>query len=202
MSRLVAGAALLVVLALGMAACEADPEAGEVPVQAPSVVTQAEAPLLAEPGPEEVLIEEEEELAPSAPVQVARKKPVAKKTKQEPAPPPKGMRRARLGKPSPQSRALESGQIKRIISERIPQVRACYERELKKNSALAGKVLVAWTIREDGSVTSPKAKKNTTGNRALVPCITKAVSKWRFPKSGSPSDVEFPFVFRSKEDWR
>ncbi len=202
MSRSIAVATILVVLALDLAGCESGTEAEEAPLEAPPVVSDVEAPVLAEPGPDEVLIEEEEESLSPAPQQVVRKKPAAQKVQQEPAPPPKGMRRARLGKPSTQSRVLDSGQIKRIISERIPQVRACYERELKKNSGLAGKVLVAWTIREDGSVTSPKARTNTTGNRALVPCITKAVSKWRFPKSGSPSDVEFPFVFRSKEDWR
>ena len=202
MSRSLAGAVVLAVLALESVGCGEEEVVEPVSPEVLAEEEAEEAPVLEEPGPAEVIIEEEEEPPPVVKKAADRKPPKSDVAKREPAPAPKGMRRARLGKTPSQPKGLESRQIKRIISERIPQVRACYERELKKNSGLAGKVLVAWTIREDGSVTSPKARKNTTGNRALVPCITKAVSKWRFPKSSAPSDVEFPFVFRSKEEWR
>ncbi len=120
---------------------------------------------------------------------------------EKPATPSRGLPRSKLPGPKPRPAALSNQQIKSTILKRIPQVRACYERELKKNSSLAGKVLATWTIRPDGSVESTRIKKNTTGSRALLPCISKAVSSWRFPASKSSADVEYPFVFRPTEKW-
>jgi outer membrane biosynthesis protein TonB len=96
-------------------------------------------------------------------------------------------------------RALDSSQIKSVVDTRSPQVKACYERELKKNPALGGKMVVSWTIGADGRVRSPRVVRNSTGSRAMVPCVTKAVADWRFPKAESPSDVEYPFAFRSQD---
>ena len=139
---------------------------------------------------------------PVSAVSIALKTSLPKPRKAAAVPALKGMRRARLTQATKKRPALGNQQIKRIITERVPQVRACYERELKKSPGLGGKVLVAWTIREDGAVASPRVRKNTTGSSKLGPCITKAIAKWHFPKSSSTSDVEFPFVFKAKEDWQ
>ncbi|MBJ94233.1 MAG: hypothetical protein CMP23_07100 [Rickettsiales bacterium] len=172
----------------------------------PLVDPALEPDLVGEADDEAELIIEDSSL-PAAPVaapvrkRTPRKKPVV--AAKEPAPPPKGMRRGRLGGGvQEEPAALDSKQIGRIIKKRSPQVRACYERELKKNSALEGKVLVSWTIAADGSARSARAKSNTTGSRTLASCVTQVVSRWRFPQSNSASDIEYPFVFKSSERWR
>ena len=150
--------------------------------------------------PEQEVLIEEETPAPAKPVRAVPKKAPAAKKKQPAT--LKGMRRASLTLSESKPKALGNARIKSIISERIPQVRACYERELKRNSQLEGKVTAVWTITPGGLVRSVRIKKNTTSSSALGPCIKKAVAKWRFPASSSSSDVEYPFVFRSKEKWR
>ncbi len=94
---------------------------------------------------------------------------------------------------------ISAGQIKSTVQQNQGQVRACYERELKTNSSLRGKVVIGWTIGADGKVRSPKVVSNSTGNREMLPCIRRAIKSWRFPKAQSPQDIEYPFVFKPRD---
>lgn len=96
-------------------------------------------------------------------------------------------------------RTLTAAQVKAVISAKTPQVRACYEKELKKRDGLAGKVVVSWTISASGKVSGVRVVRNTTRNSTMVPCMIRAVSSWTFPKAEAPFDVEYPFVFRPKD---
>ncbi len=96
-------------------------------------------------------------------------------------------------------RTLTASQVKAVVSAKTPQVRACYEKELKKSSGLSGKVVVSWTISASGKVSGARMVRNTTRNSAMVPCMIRAVSSWTFPQAESPFDVEYPFVFRPKD---
>jgi hypothetical protein len=176
---------------------EAEPHSDHLPEPLPAPLPE----VIAEPLDEEILIEEEEAVAPKKVAKKVAKKAVTVEKKKQPAV-LAGMRRANLSPQPVKSQVLGSEKIKSIISARIPQVRACYERELKTDSTLEGKVTAGWTIRPDGSVASVRIKKNTTGNQSLAPCIKKSVARWRFPASRSSSDVEYPFVFKTKEKWQ
>ncbi len=94
---------------------------------------------------------------------------------------------------------ITSDQILSTIQLNQGQVKQCYERELKSNAALRGKVKVSWTVGADGKVRSPRVVQNTTGNRSMQSCITAAIRGWRFPKAESPTDVEYPFKFKPKD---
>jgi len=209
MRRLFLAQSLLSMLLVASSGCSVFEVSSEPPVPGEPVVLVPVAPPVVAPLLEpvavavavEVVPEDEPEPAPVAVVRKVKKKaptPVEKK----PLLGPNGMRRASFALPKTKPTVLGSARIKSIISQRLPQVRACYERELKRNSGLKGKVTAAWTIETDGSVRGVRITKNTTGNGALAPCIIKSLSKWRFPASRAPSDVEYPFVFRMKETWR
>jgi len=187
--------------------CSDAPETAAV--EAPKEAPEPPPPEEPEPAEENLPGSVEEEAVeakaePPKPVlrKVKAKPKVAAPAKKAPAKGPNGMRRASFDLPKSQPTSLSSAQIKAIISERLPQVRACYERELKGGSQLQGKVTAAWTINTDGSVGSVRIKKNTTGDRGLAACVRKLLSKWRFPASRTPSDIEYPFVFRTKEVWQ
>ncbi len=96
-------------------------------------------------------------------------------------------------------KTVSATQIKATIRQNSPQVRACYERQLKSTPSLRGKVVVAWTVGADGKVRSPRAVSNTTGNRDMLPCIRRAVKSWQFARAESPQDIEYPFVFKPRE---
>lgn len=93
-------------------------------------------------------------------------------------------------------RTLTGEQVQEGIRPNLPQVRACYEKELKKGGDFGGKVIVAWTIGADGKVRDARVIRNSTGNRAMLPCITRVVSRWGFAKAESPTDIEYPFRFK------
>lgn len=84
-----------------------------------------------------------------------------------------------------------------MIKTRIGAIRACYERELKRNPGLAGKVTIQFTIEERGNVTGVKVSENSTGEDAVGQCVAKAIGGFRFnpgPEGGSVS-FSYPFVF-------
>ncbi len=97
------------------------------------------------------------------------------------------------GPPPESSRDL----IQRIMKRHNGAIRACYENALKLDPTVKGQITIAWTINTKGEVEKPTAKTNTTGNKDLEACITKAVEKIRFPATDSPTQITYPFTFES-----
>lgn len=92
---------------------------------------------------------------------------------------------------------FDSSIVLRTIRNRIGAIRACYERQLKRNPTLAGKVTVEFTILTTGSVSRVAVKENTTGDEAIGRCVSKTVGRFRFnpgPEGGSVT-FAYPFVF-------
>jgi TonB family protein len=84
-----------------------------------------------------------------------------------------------------------------MIKTRIGAIRACYERELKRNPTLAGKVTIQFTIEVPGNVSGVKVAENTTGDTAVGNCVANAIQRFRFnpgPEGGSVT-FSYPFVF-------
>jgi TonB family protein len=92
---------------------------------------------------------------------------------------------------------FDSALVVKMIKTRIGAIRACYERELRKNPTLAGKVTIEFTIEVRGNVSGVKVADNTTGEKAVGDCVANAISNFRFnpgPEGGSVS-FSYPFVF-------
>lgn len=84
-----------------------------------------------------------------------------------------------------------------LIRQRISAIRACYERELRRNPQLNGKVTVEFTIQTTGTVSGVRATENTTGDDAVAACVVSTVQRFRFnpgPEGGSVT-FSYPFVF-------
>ena len=87
--------------------------------------------------------------------------------------------------------------VVRLIQSRRSAIQACYERELRQNPTLQGRVAVAMTIQVSGSVSGVRAAENSTGSDAVANCVVRVVQGFRFnpgPEGGSVS-YTFPFVF-------
>jgi TonB family protein len=92
---------------------------------------------------------------------------------------------------------FDATQVVRLIRQRLSAIRACYERELRRNPQLAGKVTVDFTIQTTGSVSNVRASENTTGDDAVASCVTGVVQRFRWnpgPEGGSVT-FSYPFVF-------
>lgn len=92
---------------------------------------------------------------------------------------------------------FDSSVVVSAIKLRIGAIKICYERELKRNPSLAGKVTVQFSIQPQGNVTDVNVTGNSTGDSAVAECVASAVRRFRFnpgPKGGSVS-YSYPFVF-------
>ena len=90
---------------------------------------------------------------------------------------------------------LDGGAIKKVFKKRMKAIRYCYEKALKRNDSLKGKVKIKFTIGPAGRVTDIKVTKNSTGDGSVGDCIKKKVKSWRFPKpEGGSVTVSYPFL--------
>jgi TonB family protein len=79
-------------------------------------------------------------------------------------------------------------------------IKACYERALKRNPNLSGKVVVRWTITAAGTVNGVDIDQDTLGDSEVTNCIKGLVARWRFPTpQGGSVEVSFPFVFQASQ---
>jgi hypothetical protein len=91
--------------------------------------------------------------------------------------------------------ALSNDRIKRVISGRIGDVGACYDRLLLGFPGLQGRITVRFVIEADGSVKVAAVHADEIGHYGLGCCITKAVRGWRFPKpDGGLVLTTYPFM--------
>ncbi|NIQ12138.1 MAG: AgmX/PglI C-terminal domain-containing protein, partial [Gammaproteobacteria bacterium] len=72
-----------------------------------------------------------------------------------------------------------------------------YNRELRKNPALRGKILMKITIEPDGSVSECKMESTDLASKALVAKIIERVKRFNFgPKEGVPKiTILYPIDF-------
>jgi len=93
--------------------------------------------------------------------------------------------------------SLDKSDIKEVMQKNASRFRYCYERELVKNPALAGRVMVAFTISSTGSVAAATVISSTMGNTAVESCLTGAIRRLKFPApvAGGIVQVKWPFVF-------
>jgi TonB family protein len=75
-------------------------------------------------------------------------------------------------------------------------LRYLYNRELRKNPDLEGKITISITIDPDGNVVEAKVKEATMDAPALEKAILARVRRWTFPPvSPKTITVTYPFVF-------
>ena len=92
---------------------------------------------------------------------------------------------------------LDSGSISRVINRRASRIQQCYERKLKVNPKLAGKVIVNFTIGRAGRVTQAKPVTDSVGS-GVGSCVAQVVKGFRFPRpKGGNVMVNKTFVFDS-----
>ena len=95
---------------------------------------------------------------------------------------------------------LDPAMVAKEVRTRLGAIKACYERALKRNPTLSGKVVIHWTITQAGTVSGVDVESDTLGDAEVASCIKALVARWRFPApSGGSVDVSFPFVFQSSQ---
>ena len=87
-------------------------------------------------------------------------------------------------------------QLSRSIRSHMAEVRACYERALKRRPDIGGRLVLRFTLTPAGTVSSVAVDEDTLGDPEVTACVRNAVALWRFAAPPRKVEVTFPFVFQ------
>tara|TARA_R110000824_G_scaffold399451_2_gene604925 strand:+ start:40 stop:1389 length:1350 start_codon:yes stop_codon:yes gene_type:complete len=85
--------------------------------------------------------------------------------------------------------------ISKVVKSKFGQLKYCYEKALKSNPSLSGRLEIEFNIRNK-NVTSIVALANSTGDKEFTDCVVKKIRRWKFP-TGVEGQVIYPFIFTS-----
>jgi TonB family protein len=95
--------------------------------------------------------------------------------------------------------SLDPAKISSVVRRRLAAIKGCYERSLRRNPDLQGKISVRFTIGPTGAVVEISVESNTMGDEEVARCIVSVMRGWRFPKpEGGSVTVAYPFIFTAK----
>lgn len=98
--------------------------------------------------------------------------------------------------PEVESSDVDREKLAAYVRSRKGAIQQCYEKELKRNPSLKGKVVVRFNITPQGRTSDIDIEENTLGNEAVGSCIKTTIRGWVFPfKPDSEVPVAYPFVF-------
>ena len=94
--------------------------------------------------------------------------------------------------------SIDKEVLRRVVASHLDEVRACYDRGLAANPALAGRVMMIFTIDGGGAVSTSVVASSTVDDAAVGDCIVEATRSWRFPPpcGGGNVVVGYPFVLK------
>ena len=98
--------------------------------------------------------------------------------------------------PDVESSDVDREALARYVRQRLKAMQGCYERELKRNPSLKGKIVVRFSILPSGRSGDIDFEQNTLGDEAVTSCIRSVIRGWIFPfKPSDAVSVAYPFVF-------
>jgi hypothetical protein len=105
---------------------------------------------------------------------------------------------------------MSPADVRAGVVQAMPAVKACYEKQLQKDSRLSGRMVVQFTIVERegaGRISSATIvpDQGDAGHELISPatehCVLTALAETRFTAPvGGPVEVSFPFVFSASDE--
>lgn len=95
--------------------------------------------------------------------------------------------------------SIDKEAVRRAVKFALPQFKACYEREYRRNTNLAGKVVIKWDIDDRGVANNSQVVKaaSTINNQQVEECVRLRMLGLKFPEAppGTVAEISFPFIF-------
>jgi tetratricopeptide (TPR) repeat protein len=98
--------------------------------------------------------------------------------------------------------SISKDAISRVIRSQLARVRHCYQRELSMKPDLQGRVVVRFTILENGQVGERSIMSTTLADPRVESCVLEVIGSLEFPAvpGGGLVIVNYPFVFERPEE--
>ncbi len=95
--------------------------------------------------------------------------------------------------------SIDTKQVNRYMNSHFSEVKACYERRLKVNSFLEGKLDLNIDVASTGKVTAISVNKDTVRDQQMLACVKRTIRRWQFPKpNGGRVIIGKTFNFKKK----
>ena len=93
---------------------------------------------------------------------------------------------------------LEKSEVEAVIKQNLAQIRNCYNRGLRMNPTLSGKVKASFKISAAGTVAISRIGDSSLASSDVEECIRGRILSWNFPqpRGGTTVDVSYPFILR------
>ena len=87
--------------------------------------------------------------------------------------------------------------IQEVLLGHVPAIRYCYERELKRDPGLKGKVIVRITVSPEGAVVNAEILSSTLANERVERCMLSRIRLWKDfkPIGTEEGDVTFRQIY-------
>lgn len=97
--------------------------------------------------------------------------------------------------------SIDREAVRRVIRSILAQIKSCYERQLRTNTSLEGKVVIKFLIEDQGRVRQASTKTTTLNNATVEACVAARIREQRFPDppAGTVAEVDYPFVFGAQK---
>jgi hypothetical protein len=92
---------------------------------------------------------------------------------------------------------LTEAEITNVMRRQVKALRDCYERALKRDHGLAGKLVVKFEVEASGRTDSITFEDDSLHSDDVKSCIARRAKTWHFPKpeGGGSVFVAYPLVF-------
>lgn len=96
--------------------------------------------------------------------------------------------------------SIDRNAIKKTVQLNKEEIRGCYSKELKSDPSVYGKLVVSWSIDENGRGFDFAEVSNSIWKSSIFDCLTNKMMNWKFEPAPKGLVVKFtyPFVFSPK----
>lgn len=93
---------------------------------------------------------------------------------------------------------LSKEEIQKVINAHIGEIQFCYEKQLRTQPGLAGRVVLEWGVNPQGKVSVVKVAQSSLQSADATSCMMGKLKAWKFPPPrGGSVTIVFPFVFNT-----
>ncbi len=93
--------------------------------------------------------------------------------------------------------SLTKAEVARPIRRNLARFKFCYQKRLRSNPYLRGKVSVSFTITPNGTVSRARVRETSVNDTTVEECVIRVLKSLEFPrpKGGGSVTVTYPLVF-------
>jgi hypothetical protein len=96
-------------------------------------------------------------------------------------------------------KGTSNAQLAGALQGAAGQARGCYERALRQNALLQGKLMVAVRVSPGGAICSSGIASDSLGDPSISSCVLQKFRSGTFPKpNGGCVDIHVPINFKPK----